>query len=496
MPTRIHRIKLPPPDHPLRFDVEGLIYVLGEEPNLAGGRVLVRVTESETSKRYVGRDRVDLFAFKSRQRFAGIVADACSKTREEVMGHLAVILDEVERRNGPQEEPTEELTNHRRAAALDFLQDPDLLERVVEVMGVGYVGEERNKALVYLVATGRLLDKPPSALILASSGSGKSELLDAVTRLMPPEEVRELSRITKSALHYAEPNYLRHKLVVVDEQEGSADADHAIRVLQSKGELSNATTSGGQFKSNVVRGPIALLSGTTSTNLNPENLSRCLELCLDDSPEQTRRIHEAQRRAWSGAEAEPEPAILFHDAQRLLNPLQVVIPFAEVLTFPARTTHDRRGNLKLLSLVAAHALLYQHQRERDARGRVVATPEDYAAVHDLLKPVLAHQLEGLGDRAARAYELLHREREPRTRRELSALLGWSYNTVKSALQDLVDQELAIEIGTDRPLRYRVLQDSPLGGDVELLTPEDLHEMQCACRVAGQLQTGSLVQPNT
>jgi hypothetical protein len=46
---------------------------------------------------------------------------------------------------------------------------------------------------------------------------------------------------------------------------------------------------------NEVRGPIAYLETTTNLRLNPENTSRCFEIPLDESPEQTRRIHQRQK---------------------------------------------------------------------------------------------------------------------------------------------------------------------------------------------------------
>ncbi len=56
--------------------------------------------------------------------------------------------------------------------------------------------------------------------------------------------------------------------------------------------------------------------------------------------------------------------------------------------------------------MAAHALLYQRQRDRDEHQRVVATPADYAAVHGLVRAAVRVDLDGLTPRAARAYTSL------------------------------------------------------------------------------------------
>src|SRR5690606_14451529 len=152
--------------------------------------------------------------------------------------------------------------------------------------------------------------------------------------------------------------HLRHRLVVVDEQAGASASDYAIRTLQTQGLLRSAVPIRGRTEHFEARGPIALLSGTTSSTLNPENLSRCLQTRPRDTPAKTRRTPPAPRAAWTGQRAAAPELEPWQDAQRLLEPRRVVIPFAERLTSPARTTHDRRGNEKLLGLVAAHALLF------------------------------------------------------------------------------------------------------------------------------------------
>ncbi len=459
-------------DDSLSLLIDGLRYTLDHAPEEGVGRVVVRV-ELEDGEDVPFRDRCDLVAFKARRTLAKLIADAFGREVRETLGHLTVLLDQVERARAAETTKATELTAERRASALELLKASDLLDKAAAALeAVGYVGEDRAKRLAFLVATSRLLTKPMSAIVLAPSGSGKSELLDAVAKLMPPEAVEFLSRITPAALFYAGPDHLRHKLVVVDEQAGSAEADYAIRTLQSKGLLRLAIPMKGKTESFEARGPIALMSGTTSSTINPENLSRCLQLALDDSPEQTRRIQQAQRQAWAGkARAKTLDVQLWQDAQRVLEPLDVLIPFAERLTFPARTTHDRRGNQKLLGLVAAHALLCQHQREH-RHSKIVATPEDYRVVHGLLARVVDQERDGLSPRAARLNTLMV-EHGSGTRRDFATLLGWSYNTARRALDELLDQELAAVADHGPPRCYRLLGDDVLGTSGGLLDPEAL-----------------------
>lgn len=465
----------PVADDPLVLVVEGLSYVLDRPPSKGGRKVVVTVRLKDVAGGALV-DRADLYAHRQRQRLAGLVAEHFGRAPGDVMGHLAVLLDQAERSAETADAVPDPvaLTAAQRQAAERVLAAPDLLDRVARAMeALGHVGEERNKRLVYLAGTSRLMGSPLNVLLLAASGAGKSSVLDAVTATMPPEAVVTITRLTPMSLYYMGQDALKNKLVVVDEYDGQADADHAVRVLQSRGELRVSVTVQGKAQSLVVRGPVAVMSGTVSSSIDRQNASRCLELTLDDSVEQTRRIQAAQARRAAG-EAGPKVDVRsIVDAQRLLEPADVIVPFATRLTFPARTTADRRASAKLLGLIQAHALLHQRQRERDRQGRLVATVADYAAIHALLAPQVEREVEGLSPRAARAHALLVERGSAATKREIADTAGWSYPTADRALRELVEQELVTTERRLAPRTYRLVGDSPLGGPAPLTPPDAL-----------------------
>ena len=93
---------------------------------------------------------------------------------------------------------------------------------------------------------------------------------------------------------------------------------------------------------------------------------------------------------------------LHRNAQRLLEPLTVVNPFAPQLTFVDGRTRTRRDHEKYLTLIDVVALLHQHQRERKtiARGGeslayIEVTREDIAAANRLAAAVLGRSLDEL-----------------------------------------------------------------------------------------------------
>ena len=167
----------------LKVEQDGLVYALDRPPS-AGRRtvVTVRVTGSDAP---AFTDSALLLAFKGRETLATTVAAHFGRDPGQVLGHLALLLDQVERAQAAADRPAPvELTPERRAQAESLLAAPNLLDQAaVALDGLGYVGEDATKRLAYLVATSRLLARPLSAILMAPSGAGKSDLLDKLTLL-------------------------------------------------------------------------------------------------------------------------------------------------------------------------------------------------------------------------------------------------------------------------------------------------------------------------
>ena len=107
-----------------------------------------------------------------------------------------------------------------------------------------------------------------------------------------------LTRLTPQSLYYTEPGFLDRKLVIVEERYGSMEADYSIRVLQSRKKLIAAApikdpqTGNMRTKVFTVEARAAFIEATTAQPVNHENATRCFELSMDESAEQTKRIHE------------------------------------------------------------------------------------------------------------------------------------------------------------------------------------------------------------
>ena len=383
-----------------------------------------------------------------------------------------------------------ELSTEDRAEALAFLKSPDLVERIGAAFDAcGLVGEDANRLAAYLACTSRKLDKPLAVIIQSTSAAGKSTLMEAVLAMFPEEERVKYSAMTGQSLYYLGEQDLKHKILAIVEEEGAEKASYALKLLQSEGELTIASTgkdpTTGRMETQEyhVEGPVMLFLTTTAVDIDEELLNRCLILTVDESREQTERIHALQRKARSleGLRLKKRRQTLLallRNVQRLLRPLDVVNPWADELTFTADRTRTRRDHEKYLTLMDAIALLHQHQRtvERDPESGefIRVTLDDIALANRLAPELLGRTLDELPPQTRRLLEAVkatvktrRKERDVEqslalfSRRDLQAASGWSYSQVKRHLFRLQELEyVAPRFGRmGATLKYELLIDA-------------------------------------
>jgi len=453
--------------------------VRGLPPKPLPGSLRVNLLVSRESGLHV--DTLELYSARQRAQFTKLASDEV-RVEEAVikrdLGEVLLKLEEyLERRESERERANQprELSDGERNEALGLLRDPQLLERILaDFERCGVVGERTNKLLGYLAATSRKLDEPLAVVIQSSSAAGKSSLMDAVLELMPSEERVQYSAMTGQSLFYMGESNLKHKILSIVEEEGAERASYALKILQSEGELTIASTGKDPVTGRLVtqeyhvEGPVMIFQTTTAVDMDEELLNRCLVLSVDEGREQTRAIHERQRRArtLSGMVARAERAAVLsvhQNAQRLLRRLSVVNPYAEQLKFPDHQTRLRRDHMKYLGLIEAIALLHQYQRpvkEVEHRGQrlryIEVTKEDIATANRLAHEVLGRSLDELPPQTRNLLELLEelvrseceRLRMARqdfrfSRRELRERTGWGDTQLKVHLGRLVEMEYVI-----------------------------------------------------
>jgi DNA primase catalytic core len=453
-------------------------------------------------------DTLDLYQAKQRQLFAKCAAGELHVEEhilQRDLGRLLLKLEQViEERVKAAESPEvapAAMTSAQTQEALAFLRDEHLIERIMaDVERVGLVGEPHNALVAYLACISRKLSAPLAVLIQSTSAAGKSLLMDTVLALVPPEDRVHYSAMTGQSLFYLGETDLKHRILAIAEEEGVRQAAYALKVLQSQGELTIASTGKDPATGMLVtqqyrvEGPVMLFLTTTAIDVDEELVNRCLVLTINESREQTRRILARQRsgRTLAGliATSDAESIRQRHqNAQRLLRPLSVVNPYAEDLTFLDDRTRMRRDHAKYLTLIEAITLLRQHQREiktlRQA-GAVIeyieVTLEDIALANRLAHEVLGRSLDELPPQTRRVLGLIESFVTERmqhsailrsdvrfTRRELRNRCGMSDAAIRVHLERLVAMEYVRLVAGKNGQRfeYELLFD----GDLSLSTPQ-------------------------
>jgi hypothetical protein len=305
---------------------------------------------------------------------------------------------------------------------------------------------------------------------------------------------------------------LQHKVLAIVEEAGAQRASYALKLLQSEGELTIASTgkdpvSGRHITHEYrVKGPVMIFLTTTAIDIDEELLNRCLVLTVNEDREQTQAIHRVQREAQTiegllRRKDRDDLLRLHRNAQRLLKPVSVVNPYAPGLTFLDSQTRTRRDHTKYLTLIRTIALLHQHQRQRKAiqhNGKrleyIEVTLDDIAVANRLTAEVLGRSLDELPPQTRRLLLLvdamvtaeckrqqIERSEYRFSRRDVRAVTGWGDTQLRLHLGRLEELEyllahrggrgqsfvyelaFAIEGDGNRPVMAGLIDVEKLGG---------------------------------
>jgi len=455
--------------------------VRGLPKNLAVGVLKVNVMVSNEGGAF-HVDTLEMYTARARAVFTQQAAQELRTPEEEIKRELGRVLlkleqlqeEAVKEKLAPEKPAHPAMTEDERSVALALLRSPDLLDRIRDDLErCGMIGEATNTLTAYLAATSRKLEAPLGVVIQSSSAGGKTAVMDSVLAFIPEEDKVKYSAMTGQSLYYLGKDSLKHKVLAIAEEAGAQRASYALKLLQSEGELSIAST-GADADGNLitqeyrVEGPTAIITTTTAIDVDDELMNRCTVLGVDEGREQTRAIHARQRekRTLEGLRAREKKQdilALHQNAQRLLQPLAIVNPYADRLTFLDDRTRTRRDHEKYLTFIDVIALLHQHQRQIKtlAQGEriisyIEATPADIARATALAHEVLGRSLDELPPQTRRLLSLIRqmvrercaaskcRQDEIRfSRKELRDHTGIGDTQLKIHLARLADLELLL-----------------------------------------------------
>lgn len=263
-------------------------------------------------------------------------------------------------------------------------------------------------------------------------------------------------------------------------------------------------------------GPISFISTTTNPDINPENLSRCLILYPDESPEQSRRIKKYQDRLRGSKQgymlkAKIEEVMKKHHAvQQLLEDVVIFNPFADEIEFPVIILKGRRVYINFLTVIDMVTFVYQKQREVkhfEFKGKrieyIECTIDDYRIAYNIMMSgILENMLDTMPKSAKDFHEILKAKAEKKAKaegkdpknihitiRDMLEFTGWTPKQVRSNREKLLEYECLERVsGFSRgeKHKYRVIRRSDFIKKLlgQIPAPEDIEK-----RISGKEKKG-------
>ena len=444
--------------------------------------VSLDVQHLETAIKY--RTRLDLYEEKQTRkeaREASEKLDLRSDLIETDLSKLTDMLEELREKefenlkmnqfeNGETAVPLAE-----QAKCKAFLQQPNLIEKLNELIGKsGITGEDNNRLFLFVIATSHRMPETLHALIQGSSGSGKTHLLSKIAELMPSEKVVKFTRVTENSFYNYDEYFFKGKLICLEDIDGlKEEALFAWRELISNNQLSSSTSQkdeNGNIRSaqRIVRGPMASICATTHGNIYEDNMSRLFIIAVDESSQQTQKIMSYQSHAASGVidkEEEYKTKEFLQNCVRMLKPCKVINPYADLIKLPPQAHKIRRLHELFLAFVKQITILNQYQRRHDKQGRLITEKNDLQMAVSIMFESIFLKVDELDGSLRQFFEQLktYLQEKPNppqyefTQREIRAALHVSKTQLHRYLYELIGLEYLQATGgyVNRGFKYRI-----------------------------------------
>ena len=424
-------------------------------------------------------------------------------------------LQQIEEQQTAKEVKKKILSPEEREEAVNFLMQPNLIQRTNEAIGkAGVIGESGNRLLMYIIFTSRKRESPLHIISFGSSGAGKSHLQEKVAELIPEEDKIESTSLTSNALYYFGEYDLQNKLILIEDMDGAETVMYALRELISKKHIikmvplkdTKGVTRTITFK---VKGPVTVAGCTTQERIYEDNANRSFLIYIDESKTQDENIMHYQRKKSAGTintEEEKNIKALLQNTQRLLQPVAIKNPFAEQLQMPTEVFKPRRTNAHYLQFIEAVTFYHQYQREKHTDKQtgetfINTTLEDIEEANKLMKEVLLRKADELSGATRNYFEqlktLLQEQKQSTfTNKEIRKQLRLPGTTVRRYHHELL-QSSYIKLQEGKKQKgycyeitsyeeYRQLQNN-----ITIVLDEILNQLRATEPVVSQKTNGSI-----
>jgi len=384
--------------------------------------------ENQKSQNNINKRRfkIDLYDNKQIEKLVQEASELLQLTKSNLEKDIHELTEQLDhyREKEMQSTTTEEqaepsvylLTPQEKNEALQLARDKNLIKTITEKLTqTGIIGEDENKTFLFVVGASHIQENPLNALIQGSSGSGKTNLLKGIFKIMPEESKKIYSRCSEKMLYNVPKYYFKNKLICFEDVDGlGEEAEYAWRELVSNGELISGVSYKDEkgnigIKELVVYGPITSIACTTKGAIYADNMSRLFLIAIDESKEQTQKINEYQAKEASGQINKAEQLQAIKQLQnyiRILAPYQVHNPHATKLKLPENIRDERRLYRLYLYFIDMITVLHQYQRKKTEQGKLIATKQDCQIAKDLMFACIMLKMDELDGSLRQFFERL------------------------------------------------------------------------------------------
>lgn len=466
--------------HPYKATFDGLCAhyeILGVIPHDLGGmRITLSIKTSGQGRKHI--TKIDLYDVNQISKLRCFLLEkGWIESAVELEADLIRISDLIQIHREQkialefEAEKEEKLDIRAEREAVNFLKGKHLIKKLDKTLeSLGIVGEMENRLLIFLIALSYKTPYPLHGIILSTSGSGKSHLMNTIGDCFPSKDVISLTRITSKSLYHYKTNWLEGKLMLIQDFSGLDDeSQYALRELQSAGKITTSTTRkdlwGGMASSlKTVHAHFSSL-GASTKDIYFDNTSRSIVIRIDESDDQTNRIIDHQNKMVEGksvGEDKEQSKHLLTNVIRVLQRMDVVNPFASKLKLPMEVREKRRLNIQLQHFILIVTWIHQRQRKTDKEGRLVTTKEDVLMGVKLFFESIMLKVDDLDGSTRQMFERIKdytkKHGKSFTQKQIRDHLRLSKSHVGKALRKLVELEyISISSGSkNKGFTYKIL----------------------------------------
>lgn len=152
----------------------------------------------------------------------------------------------------------------------------------------------------------RFFKNPLHAIVMGSSGSGKTHLLQGVAGTVPKRHINVTTSFSENTLYYTPKDFLKNKILLHEDLDGAYNALLPLRELMSNQSISRFSTKTNSWTGDSkqvylhVEGTVCVAGATTKDKVYEDNANRSFLIQIEENPKHEAEVLEYQGKVAAG----------------------------------------------------------------------------------------------------------------------------------------------------------------------------------------------------